>query len=264
MRLTVLGKSPAWQDADGACSGYLIEDGRTVLLLDCGSGVFAKLRAVRDYLDVDAVLISHLHADHILDLVPFSYGLLISPRRRQHAFAPGQSGAKNRSRPRLIAPSGAGETLERLTGSWGSEGLVADAFAIEEYGADSVVSVDALEARFRRVPHHVTSHAVNLTSPNGGRLTYSSDCRPSEELVEAARDTDLLLVEATVPEPEPDGARGHLTPAEAGEHARRAGARRVVLTHISDELDTEWAVEQASEAFGGPVEIARQGETYVI
>jgi ribonuclease BN (tRNA processing enzyme) len=58
--------------------------------------------------------------------------------------------------------------------------------------------------------------------------------------------------------------RGHLTPAEAGDHARRAGARRVVLTHISDELDQEWAREQASEAFGGPVEVAREGAVYEV
>ncbi|HLM31341.1 MAG TPA: MBL fold metallo-hydrolase, partial [Solirubrobacterales bacterium] len=72
-----------------------------------------------------------------------------------------------------------------------------------------------------------------------------------------ARGTDLLLVEATLPRPERTGIRGHLTPGEAGEHARLAGAKRVVLTHISDELDSEWAQQEAAEAFGGPVEMAR-------
>ena len=77
MRITVLGKSPAWQDAGGACSGYLVEEDDFALLLDCGNGVFSKLRRHRDYVDVDAVLISHLHADHFLDLVPFSYALML-------------------------------------------------------------------------------------------------------------------------------------------------------------------------------------------
>jgi ribonuclease BN (tRNA processing enzyme) len=58
--------------------------------------------------------------------------------------------------------------------------------------------------------------------------------------------------------------RGHLTPAEAGDHARRAGATRVVLTHISDELDHKWAREQATETFGGPVEMAREGAVYEV
>ena len=82
MRLTVLGKSPAWQDVDGACSGYLLEAEGTALLLDCGNGVFAKMRRFVDYVDVDAVVLSHLHADHFLDLVPFSYALTYAPRQQ--------------------------------------------------------------------------------------------------------------------------------------------------------------------------------------
>ena len=82
MRLTVLGKSPSWQDADGACSGYLLEEDGTTVLLDCGNGVFSKLRRYRDYTKVDAVVISHLHADHFLDLVPFSYALTYAPRQQ--------------------------------------------------------------------------------------------------------------------------------------------------------------------------------------
>ncbi len=82
MRLTVLGKSPSWQDADGACSGYLLEEDGSTVLLDCGNGVFSKLRRYRDYTKVDAVVISHLHADHFLDLVPFSYALTYAPRQQ--------------------------------------------------------------------------------------------------------------------------------------------------------------------------------------
>ena len=82
MRLTVLGKSPSWQDADGACSGYLLEEEGTTVLLDCGNGVLSKLRRFRDYTNVDAVVISHLHADHFLDLVPFSYALTYAPRQQ--------------------------------------------------------------------------------------------------------------------------------------------------------------------------------------
>jgi ribonuclease BN (tRNA processing enzyme) len=125
--------------------------------------------------------------------------------------------------------------------------------------------VGPLRAQFREVPPYVATHAVNLTSAGGaGRLTFSADSRPSEELVEAARGTDLLLVEATLPRPERTGVRGHLTAGEAGDHARRAGAKRVLLTHISDELDLEQAAAEAAEAFGGPVEVAREGAVYEI
>ena len=91
VRITVLGKSPAWQDADGACSGYLVEGGGQRVLLDCGPGVFAKLRRFVDYIDVDAVVISHLHADHILDLVPFASGLRYAPRQQPARSAAGRA-----------------------------------------------------------------------------------------------------------------------------------------------------------------------------
>ena len=111
----------------------------------------------------------------------------------------------------------------------------------------------------------MTTHAIDVVSTNGGgRFTYGADCRPTEALVAFARDTDLLMVEATLPRPEHTGARGHLTPAEAGDHGRRAGARRLVITHISDELDELWAREQAQDAFGDRVEVAAEGAVYTV
>jgi len=264
MRITVLGKSPAWQDAGGACSGYLLEEGDTTLLLECGNGVFAKLREHVDYTDVDAVLVTHLHADHFVDLVPYSYALLLTPRQQPVPVA-GHPGTDDPARPRLIAPPGSVQFFRNVVGCWGDEELIEQAFRIEEFDGESTVEVGPLTATFTEVPHFVLTHAVNLTSDaGGGRFTFGADCRPCEELVDAARDTDLLLVEATLPRPERTGIRGHLTPGEAGEHARRAGAKRVVLTHISDELDAEWAREQGSEAFGAPVDVARAGDVYEV
>ncbi len=264
MKITVLGKSPAWQDAGGACSGYLVEDAGTTLLLDCGNGVFAKLRERCDYVDVDAVVISHLHADHFIDLVPYSYALLLTPRQQPVPVA-GHPGTDDPARPRLIAPPGSLHTFRNVVGSWGDAELIEQAFLVEEYDRDSSVEIGPLTARFTEVPHFILTHAVNLTSSSGGgRFTFGADCRPGEELVEAARDTDLLFVEATLPRPERSGIRGHLTPVEAGDHARRAGAKRVVLTHISDELDAEWAREEGSRAFGGPVEVARAGDVFEV
>ena len=106
MRITVLGKSPAWQDAGGACSGYLVQEGETTVLLDCGGGVFGKLREHIDYTDVDAVVISHVHADHFIDLVPYSYALLLTPRQQPVPVA-GHPGTDDPARPRLIVPPGA-------------------------------------------------------------------------------------------------------------------------------------------------------------
>ena len=262
MRLTVLGKSPSWQDAGGACSGYLIEDGDTALVLDCGNGVFGKLRERRDYTEIAAVVISHLHADHILDLVPYAYALTYAPRQ-QPVPVPPWPGTDSPARPRLIAPPDAGETFRKIVGCWGNDDLIDNAFALEEYGPTSTPEVGSLRLRFGEVEHFTETYAVELRSvANGARLTFSADCRPGEELISFAEGTDLLLVEATLPRPERTGVRGHLTPEEAGEHARRAGAKRVVLTHISDELDEVWARKQAAAAYGGPVEVAREGAAY--
>lgn len=261
MKITVLGKSPAWQDAGGACSGYLIEEGETAVLLDCGNGVFGKLRRHHDYTEIDAVVISHMHADHFLDLIPFSYGLLLTPRQQPVPVA-GHPGTAEPTRPRLIAPPGAAPRLRQVVGAWGDEGLVEQAFALEEFDPEATVEVGPLSFRFAEVPHFILTHAVEVRSGSGGRLTFSADCRPCEELVEFARDTDLLLVEATLPRPERTGIRGHMTAAEAGERGRRAGARRVVLTHISDELDQRVAREQAEGAFGAAVEIAAEGDVF--
>jgi len=264
MRVTVLGKSPSWEDAGGACSGYLIDEGDTSVLLDCGNGVFSKLRLYRDYTDVDALLISHLHADHFLDLVPYAYALTYAPRQQPVPVAD-WPGTDDPARPRLLAPPGARRTFRRVVGAWGNDDLLEKAFRLEEYDPSSTLEIGDLRIRFHEVPHFTTTYAIDFSSANGaGRLTYGADSRPCEELVEIARDTDLLIVEATLPRPERMGERGHMTPAEAGDHARRAGARKVVLTHISDELDSGWALEQGRDTFGGEVVLAREGAVYEI
>jgi ribonuclease BN (tRNA processing enzyme) len=244
MRITVLGKSPAWQDAGGACSGYLIEGGGVRVLLDCGPGVFAKLRARLDYVDVDAVVISHLHADHVNDLVPFASAL--------------RYGSRPVNAPRLIAPPGAPDVLAKLCegGSMRPE-HISGVFALEVYDPAETLGIGGLRVRFRPVPHFIPCNAVEIAE-DGVRITYSADCGPNDALVEFAAGTGLLLVEATLPTPD----EGHLTPFEAGEHAARAGASRCVLTHFSDQLDSNWVSTEGERGFGAPVELAHEGASY--
>src|SRR5690242_14728894 len=158
MRITVLGKSPSWPDAGGACSGYLVQEGDTTVLLDCGNGVFGKLRQFVDYTDVDAVVLSHLHADHILDVIPYAYGLLYAPRQQPvpvHIWR----GTDDPARPRLIAPPGAREVFRTLGSAWHGEDVVDRAFDICEYGENEVAEVGPLSIAFREVPHFTRTHA---------------------------------------------------------------------------------------------------------
>lgn len=254
MRFEVLGKSPAWTDSGGACSGYIVQEGATTLLLDCGNGVFGKLRERMDPFGVDAVVLTHLHADHVVDILPFAYALLYSPQD----VRPG--------RRTLHVPPGAHDRLRAMIGSWGPEQLLDWAFDVREYDPGGVLAIGDLALRFCEVPHFTRTWAVDLRAAGAAapRLVFGADCAPNGALERFARDADLLVVEATLTEPEPDGDRGHLTPAEAGALAARAEARRVVVTHYTDMLDPAWIRDQAAGALGRPVELAVEGAVYEV
>ena len=117
--------------------------------------------------------------------------------------------------------------------------------------------------RFQPVPHYIPANAVEFAC-DGARFTFGADCGPSEDLARFAAGTDLLMVEATLLEPEPPDDRGHLTPFEAGEHAAQAGAKRLVLTHFADEAGVDWVRAEAARAFDGPIEAAREGSIYTL
>ncbi len=258
MKFTVLGKSPAWQDADGACSGYLVTEGDTAVMLDCGNGVFGKLRKYHDYVDVDAIVISHLHADHFADLIPFGFALRFAPRQQPVPIEP-WPGTDNPARPKLYGPPGAKRFLEELDDTWSLGRHFEQAFEMYEYDPAGTVDIGPLSISFREVPHYITTYAMDVKGPGGSRLTYGADCCPNDALPEFAKDTDLLIAESTLPRPERTGIRGHMTPGEAGAHAELAGAHQLVLTHISDELDPDKAVAEARAEYGGPVQVAYEG-----
>ncbi|HEX4033052.1 MAG TPA: MBL fold metallo-hydrolase [Solirubrobacteraceae bacterium] len=246
IRLTILGKSPSWQDTDGACSGYLIEADGYRLLMDCGNGVLAKLRQHAPYEAIDAVVVSHLHADHILDLVPFAYVLTYGPPAREGAA------------PLLHVPPGVRDGMRRLCGVFGNELLIEDAFDCSEYDPAAELAIGPLRARFQLVPHYVPTYAIELTDGDGRRIVFSADCGPNDELVEFARAAQLLLIEATLTEPDLED-HAHLTAEEAGEIGRRAGVERLLVTHFSADLGADQVRARAAEAFARPVEVAVAG-----
>lgn len=251
MRLTVIGCSPAWENEGGACSGYLVEERGHRVLIDCGNGVFGKLRELVDYAEVDEVLLSHLHADHFLDLVPYAYALTLGRGEREPV------------RPKLHLPPGAAEGIERVTSVWGSSGLIEDAFETVTYERGGRLQLGPIAVSLTEVPHFTLTHAIELTAESGRRVVFGADCRRGPEIVAAAREADVLIAEATLPEPEPDSVpidkRGHMSGAEAGEVAREAGVGRLILTHMPDVIDQQRSLAEAAEAFGGKVELAREG-----
>ena len=250
MRLTVLGKSPAWSDAGGACSGYLVEgEGGRPFLVDCGNGVFGKLRLHRDYRDVEAVVISHLHGDHLLDLVPFSYALTVGPS----AGRARQAAADRPERSRFVLPPPG-----RHLGRRGS-----DLDGVRDRGVRGRRRARGLRRRGAPACRSAlrADERDRAPRPGGGRIVFGADGRLSDRLVAAACGAEVLIAEATLPQadPAPIEQRGHMSAREAGELAERAGVGRLVLTHISDELDPDHALAEAGAAFAGPVEIAAEG-----
>jgi ribonuclease BN (tRNA processing enzyme) len=257
MQVTVLGKSPSWQDAGGACSGYLVEHDGFRLLLDCGNGVFAKLRQQIDYLDVDAIVVTHLHADHCYDLIPFGYALTTGPRC-------------GRSHPPLYGPPGSPDSWRTLSAGLGWAPMIELAFGLHEYDETAELELGPLRLRFCEVPHYVPTFAVELVATDassragGGRFVFGADCAANDQLVAFARDADLVMLEATLLNPEDPGTAGHLTARQAGEHGRACAARQLVATHYSDESDADRVRAEAEAGFGRAVELAREGVVYTV
>ncbi len=235
VRLTVIGSSPAWPNPGSAHAGLLVT-GPARVLLDCGPGVLPRLRAGAadgSWPQLDAVVITHWHLDHWGDLVPWVWGL---------TFRPDGGG------PRLCVPPGGIERLRTFGAELGRAQMFDDAFDVEEYGERTTFSVGDIEVTPFRVPHYrLQTYALRLS--DGERtLCYSGDSGPCDELVEAARDTDLFVCEATLDRGELDGQpRGHLSADEAIDLSRRANARRLLLTHRPVELPVPEGVEVASD-----------------
>ena len=180
------------QDAGGACTSYLVTEGSTAVLVDFGSGALGKLRARLDYRDVDAIVISHFHADHLLDLIPLACALTYGPAS-QDGTTP----------PRLIAPRGSREFFAGLSAAIGDGDLLPNAFPLEEYEPSSRTEIGDIVVATHPVPHIGPTHAIELIAPAGGRVVFGADGPFSDELADAARGADVLLAEATLPDPEP-------------------------------------------------------------
>ena len=263
LTLTILGAGPAAPNVGGACSGYLVREGDTALLLDCGSGVAGRISQHVQPQRLHATTISHLHPDHYFDLVPLYYILKFGePRPTEPAELAGRL-------PVYLPPGG--RAFMRRLGELISDkpAMLEDVFELCEYSAAAEVHVGCLTLSYVRVQHYVPSHAVRIRGSNGATLVFSSDVGPCPELVDAARGADVLLCESALldpaqDEPEP-GRRGHMSAAEAGAAAHQAGAGHLVLTHFrSGPAYDEHHHSAASQAFGGPVDLAREGHTYTV
>lgn len=220
MQLTVVGCGTASTHASTPASGILVRSRAARVLLDCGPGVVARLGRIVEPTELDAVVISHLHFDHYLDLAPLRYLL---PWR-----------GRDSRRPRVYLPPGGRRQLAAFETAMSERtGFFDDAMDILEFDPDRPVSVgDELELRFAAARHYVPAWSVVVASSAGSRVVYGGDTGPGDELVELGRGADLFIAEATLLSPdEDDDVRGHLTIDEAIDTIVRSGARRGLIVH---------------------------------
>ncbi len=244
MLLTVLGSSGTYPRPGEACNGFLLQEAGANIVLDFGTGCMANMLKTVDFTDLQAVIISHMHVDHYLDLYPLYYAL------RFHLDKPW-------GLP-LYAPPGALETMGRVMGD-DSRAFLDRVFTPYELTTEGSLAVGPLQVTCFPASHPVDAFCLRLETADGRTLGYSGDTAPCPGLIEAARGADLFLCEATMINSFAEHAHGHLTSRDAGEAAREARAARLALTHIWPTFDREQSRAEAAEAYGDSVEAPLQG-----
>jgi ribonuclease BN (tRNA processing enzyme) len=243
MRLTILGSNGTFATPGRPASGYLVDHAETRIWIDAGSGTFAALQAAVDFTTIDAVIVTHVHADHSVDL--FGY---------YHALKYGPGGG---SKVPVYCPDGVEEMFTCYLGGEGHEPAGTLAFSSVADGDE--VTVGTIDLRFAMTDHSVPTLAVRFEADRRV-LTYSSDTGPEGDWMHLAEHSDVFLCEATYQgASEEKPWRQHLTATEAGRIARNQMVDRLMITHIWPFLDPKRSVQEAEATFGRPVGLAVPG-----
>jgi ribonuclease BN (tRNA processing enzyme) len=264
MKLTVLGRSPARPNPGEACAGYLVEGGGSRVLVDAGPGVVAQLLRRTQPTDLDAVVISHMHTDHFLDLVTLRYAypwMEVAPRRL-----------------RVVLPPGSRDQLRDIARGAGFPEFFDRSFEVEEHDGQGPIEIASSSGGLRLDPmetkHFIPTWGFRVTARGEGEstdrlLAYSADSAPCPTLHDLADGAALFLCEAALRSLEEDSAepngRGHLLPSEAGAAAQAAGVERLLLTHLPvGDDEGAWARGEAAQSFTGSVDVAAILATYEV
>lgn len=242
-RITVIGSEPAWPSANRACSGYLVQTAASTVLIDCGTGVFARLRALLPPEELTAIVISHLHFDHWADLIPFRYYTSYE--------------AQPESPPQLHVPPGGIARLQGITEAFDRDtDFLAGTFRMSEYDPEGELTIGDLRITFELMRHPIETYALRIVTADGV-ICYSADTGWEPRLAQHAQGSDLFICEANWGADESGGPM-HLTAAEAARLATMAGAKQLLLTHLPERTASD-AVQAAKNEFAGEVEHATAG-----
>jgi ribonuclease BN (tRNA processing enzyme) len=247
VKLTVVGCAGTFPGPDAACSSYLFEHDGFRLLVDAGNGSTGPLQKTVGLLDLDAVMISHLHGDHYLDLVTYTYA------RRYHP----------EGFPGCLPVYGPTGMEEHLHGAFSRPvgDLLREVYDFCPVDGPGRLSLGPFEVELALVNHPVETYAMRIMA-DGRSITYSADTGACDEVVKLARETDMFLCEASYLDGEDNPPDIHLTGREAGEYAARADVGRLVLTHLVAWGDRDRTFNEATSAFDGDVSVATAGAVY--
>jgi len=248
--VVVLGASGTYPKPDGACSGFLLRLSEYAVWVDVGSGTFANLQRHTDYRRLRAVVISHLHIDHILELYSLYYAL------RYSADSEGPKGLE------VYAPAASEAHLEHLVSPTSPDGF-GGYFQFRPIRSGDKISIDPFVFSFLKAVHPIDTLSMRIEAA-GRSLVYTADTGWNDELVPFAEGADLLIAEASLQEPNPKMREVHMTAEEAGELAEQARVRRLAVTHIVPGLDPQVSLQQAKSRFRGKVLLAADNETHQV
>jgi ribonuclease BN (tRNA processing enzyme) len=243
LELIVLGAGPAYTDRQGSTgAAYLVRHGDAAILLDLGQGSFPALAGEIEPSRLLGVVVSHLHADHFIDLIALRHYL-------RYEFQPPR-------RITILGPNGLADRIDALLDEPGFTGTTLDVGPI----ADEPLQLGPFELSARLVTHTRESYAFRVVAPDGGPgLVYSGDCGRASDLEPLIQPGDTLLTEVSFGAgPVPDGAM-HLDGSAVGELARATAPGRVLLTHLQMGFDEAATIASVRERFDGEVELVRPG-----
>jgi ribonuclease BN (tRNA processing enzyme) len=241
MRVTVIGCSGSFPGPDSPASCYLLEADGFRLVLDLGNGALGVLQRYAELFGIDAICLSHLHADHCVDLGAYWVA------RQYTAEGP---------RP-PIGVYGPPGTAERVAGFGGEDvAAVRARFDFHDHVAETGVGPFRITAE--RMNHPVETYGFRIEQA-GWRLAYSADTGESDALVRLAEGADLLLCEASFLDGPDNRPNLHLSARQAAEHAVRAGVGELVLTHLVPWHDRDQSLAEAAAVYRGPLSLATSG-----
>lgn len=234
--LTVVGHWGAYPGEGEATSCYLLRTPKTRVLLDCGSGSLSILQTLLPLCDIDAVVLSHYHADHMADLGCLQYAARID------------MDLGRRARPLKVFGHAEGPGPEKLSYKEYALG--------ETYGRDTLLDIGEFSLRFFPTEHPDPCYAVRVSS-GGASLVYTGDTGPNTAMAEFARGADVLVCETSLSDEYRGRIPGHMSAGEAGQLAKAARAGMLLATHLPHFGEHRLLLDQASAAFGGPTALAR-------